>query len=187
MCLHPHLLLFREGEGKLLLSSLLPSQFWKLLLLWHIFYSSVPEPLQQSSRRQEPGEDPRSAPGPGEPALPRLHCRGPWLPFQQHLTTEVLQISCKAAACASTLQPGHALAAGPWFQTRYLDPVRTPGARKFPAYPPSSTWNPYRRGSFAHPDHVAFVHSYTRWESVPEHKDTGKQTAKTAEQRGKER
>lgn len=54
MCLHPHLLLFREGgEGKLLLSSLLPSQFWKLFLLLHIFYSSMPESLQQSSRRQE--------------------------------------------------------------------------------------------------------------------------------------
>lgn len=33
------------GEGKLLLSSLLRSQSWKLLLLLHIFYSSMPEPL----------------------------------------------------------------------------------------------------------------------------------------------
>lgn len=86
-----------------------------------------------------------------------------------------------------TLHSGYFLIVGQQFKINYPQPACVLWPCKFPTFPLSSTWNSCRRGSFICPDHIALVHSYTCWESVPNYKDTEKQAAKTAEQRGKKR
>lgn len=107
-------------------------------------------------------------------------------PFSSISNKWILQkTSCEVPDSAA--HSGQILTAGQQFKINYPQPACMLWPCKFPTFPPSSTWNSYRRGSFIHPDHVALVHSYTCWESVPKYKDTEKQTAKTAEQRGKKR